>query len=131
MPRRLSIIALLAAWLCASGAMLDGVQVFAWTRMFVRYAQQTTIAEAAAETMDASKPCPICLAVRKARASSNDEAPVVISRNLERVVLLFHEVPPVVFAPEGAPWPHPTQTTAESWSAPVAVPPPRADVLAA
>ena len=34
MRKNLAITSLLFAWLCANGALLDAVQVFAWGKMF-------------------------------------------------------------------------------------------------
>lgn len=125
MPRRLSIIALFAAWLCASGAMLDVVQVFAWAKMFTRYTQAMPVGEAAAETFDPSKPCRICLAVRRARDESKSEQPARIATDVHKVVLVFHEVEAVVFAHNLEGWPETQIAELNTWRAPVPVPPPR------
>ncbi len=67
MRSRLSIWCLLAAWLCANGALLDLEQAYAWARMFAGYVQTLPLGQAAALTLDPSKPCPICRAVQQAR----------------------------------------------------------------
>lgn len=67
MRSRLSIGCLLAAWLCANGALLDLEQAYAWARMFTGYVQTLPIGQAAALTLDPRKPCPICRAVQAAR----------------------------------------------------------------
>lgn len=126
MPRRLSFIALFAAWLCASGAMLDVVQVFAWTRMFTRYAEAMPIEAAAVETLDLTKPCPLCLAIRRARDESQRQQPVDVAANAGKIVLVVHEIEPVLFAPPREPWADALTDTPSSWIAPTPVPPPRA-----
>lgn len=125
MPRKFSIVCLFVAWLCASGAMLDVAQVFAWTRMFATYAQSLPVGEAAVETLDGSKPCPICLAVRRARANAKDPQTPGVVRSAEKMILSLSRAEPVVFAPERETWPPSIALTAESRPSPVPVPPPR------
>jgi hypothetical protein len=67
---RLVATCLLAAWLCANGALLDVGQAYAWAHMFAGYVRTTPIAQAAAETFDPAKPCAICQAVQQAREAS-------------------------------------------------------------
>lgn len=125
MSKRLSIIALFAAWLCASGAMLDVVQVFAWARMFTGYVHTMPLAEAASETLDADKPCPICQAVRRAREDSTNQQPVNAASSVEKLLLAFETTEPVMLAREMESWPESREHTPLSWRAPVPVPPPR------
>lgn len=47
--RRLPIIALLLAWVCANGALLDAAQVLAWAKMFRGYAAVMPAGEALAK----------------------------------------------------------------------------------
>lgn len=125
MSRRFSIIALFAAWFCASGSMLNVIQVFAWARMFAGYTHQMSIEAAALETMDPGKPCPICRAIRRARDQSERKQPANLAVNVEKLVLVLHQVDPVVFDREIEAWPDAEFATPNSWSAPVPVPPPR------
>ncbi len=129
MSRRLSLIALFAAWLCASGAMLDVVQVFAWARMFTRYAETMPVGEAALETMDASKPCPICMAVRRARQESKPKQPASIAGSTTKLDLVCHEAEAPVFAREPEAWPDVGTPTPGARREPVPVPPPRPAVV--
>lgn len=125
MSRRLSIVALFAAWLCASGAMLDLLQVAAWARMFTRYAQSMPVEEAACETVDPQKPCALCLAVRRAREKTKQDAAASVATDTGKLVLVLHEEEPIVFAPEFAPWPEAIVSIPDSWRDAVPVPPPR------
>jgi hypothetical protein len=125
MPRRVSIIALFAAWFCASGAMLDVFQVLAWAKMFTQNTQLMPVAEAVVETFDPNKPCPICMAVRRAREESRREQPANAAREIEKIVLTLHEVDPVILDRESEDWPAALVAAPKTWCIPVPVPPPR------
>lgn len=130
MPRRLSLFCLFAAWLCASGAVLDGVQVYAWGRMFMAYSHQMPVEQAAAETMDGTKPCPLCLALRHAREQSQHQQPVAnVATDVARLILIAEEPAQLVFTREREPWPALAASLPTSRVDPVPLPPPR--VLAA
>jgi hypothetical protein len=127
MSRRLASISLLAAWLCASGAMLDVAQVVAWTRMFAGYARTESIVAAARETFDPGKPCALCRAVSKARDACCDRrAPAVPSAGAEKMVLILERASPFVASPEPTAWPERAPAHAPVREADVPVPPPRA-----
>ncbi|HZZ20982.1 MAG TPA: hypothetical protein VFE25_16525 [Opitutaceae bacterium] len=89
MSRRLASISLLCAWLCASGAMLDVAQAFAWGRMFAGYTKTESVVSAARDTFDASRPCSLCLAVKAAREASSRHSPEVQTTDGSKVVLAF------------------------------------------
>lgn len=121
MRRHFSVCCLFAAWLCANGALLDVAQVFAWARMFAGYAQTESVTAALRSTLDPAKPCPICLAVEKARDASREQQPPAATVALEKIVLICQRAE-ILFAP-AAPreWPE----TAPAWREPVPLPPPR------
>lgn len=124
--KRLSIVALFAAWFCASGSMLDVVQVFAWGRMFSQYTQTMSVAAAAIETMDVSKPCAICMALRRARQeSSQRELPAGIASSSVKIDLVFHEVPTPILARDLEAWLETGVATPRTRTEPVPTPPPR------
>lgn len=129
MPKRLSSICLFLAWLCASGALLDTVQVFAWARMFAGYARTMSVVEAAIETMDPGKPCPICLAVRRARDSQRPKQPAVPPASVARMLLVPVQNEPFVLPSIRPEWPEAVPVAMASWLTPVSVPPPRAPNL--
>lgn len=126
MFRRLSAIILMAAWLCASGALLQIAQVYAWTRMFSGYVQCCGLEDAAVRTFDPAHPCAICRAIeRAAEQRSRHDAPN--AQDLASVkLLLVCETTDTVVPPRDMPgW-----ATAETAALPgpvreVAVPPPR------
>ena len=125
--RRLPTFALLCAWLCASGALLDMAQVFAWTRMFAGYARSESIVAAAKETFDPAKPCALCCAVGKAREASRQHGPAVPAAASERMVLILERPVPFVPASDGRGWPDVKSSRATALSGDVPVPPPKAD----
>jgi hypothetical protein len=125
MSRKLASISLLAAWLCASGAMLDVAQLVAWTRMFAGYARTESIAAAASETFDPGRPCALCRAVSKARDACDRNRPAVPSVGVEKLVLILERASPFVAAPVLREWPEAASARAIVCAADVPVPPPR------
>jgi hypothetical protein len=125
MSRKLASVSLLAAWLCASGAMLDVAQLVAWTRMFAGYARTESIAAAASETFDPGRPCALCRAVGKARDACDRGRPALPSTGLEKIVLILDRASPFVTAPVSREWPEATSARALVRAADVPVPPPR------
>ena len=126
MPKRLSIVCLLAAWLCADGNLLDVTQVVAWARMFAGYAQTHSIAEAAALTVDPSRPCDLCKAVRRARESSEPGHVPAATAAVQKFLFAQPESAALVLSPPGREWPEWLKKTGPTRSEPVPVPPPRA-----
>jgi len=120
--RHLSVLCLLAAWLCANGVVLDIVQVYAWARMFTGYAQAVSLGQAAAETFDPSKPCAICKAVQKARDSAPKQEATSAA---ERITLICQRSRILVAGPSAPEWPDVPPRFAPAWSAPVPQQPPR------
>jgi hypothetical protein len=123
--RRFSAIALLTAWLCASGAMLDLAQVVAWTRMFAGYASTESFAAAASETFDPCKPCALCKAVSHARDASCRHGPVAPSAGGEKLILIYEKSTVFVAGSAKQAWPEAVASRAFVRSAEVPVPPPR------
>jgi len=128
MFRRVSFICMLAAWLCASGALLDTTQVFAWARMFAGYTRTLSIKEAAIQTMDADKPCAICLAVRRARDAERHQPPATVPAPIEKMLLACVQTQLFVFPELRPEWPDAVPEPAVSWRTAVPVPPPRTPV---
>ena len=126
MRRAIAISSLCFAWLCANGAIWDAVQVFAWGKMFVGYVQTMGTGAALSQTLDASKPCPICLTVRKAKATEQQQATPQTERSAERIVLACEVPTALVFAKNDSKWPAVRGLAAPSRTERVPVPPPRA-----
>jgi hypothetical protein len=125
MSRRLSAISLICAWLCASGAMLDVAQVFAWTRMFSDYASVEPVAAALSDTFS-GRPCEICRAVTNAREAAGQRAPAVLSAGGDRMILISERPEVFVAAPTERAWPRVTLVRAVARICDVPVPPPKA-----
>ena len=53
--KKCAITFLLFAWICANGALLDVVQVFAWGKMFSGYAKSMSVSAALKETFDPAR----------------------------------------------------------------------------
>lgn len=125
--RKSSFVFLLFAWLCANGAVLDAVQVFAWGKMFAGYAQTMPLAAALRETFDPAKPCELCSAVATAKEDRGGrQAAAPASDAAVKIVLLCDATPEMTFAAARADWPEAFAFQAPSWREPVPLPPPRA-----
>jgi len=124
--RSFSILCLGIAWICANGAMLDAVQVFAWTRMFAGYACALPVGAALRATFDPAKPCELCVAVAKAKASERRDAPPAAARSAEKLVLAFSTLVPLAFPARPGTWPSAGPESAPARVEPVPVRPPRA-----
>src|SRR5271169_1965340 len=105
MFRRLSAVSLLCAWLCASGALLDLAQAFAWARMFAGYARTASVVAAARRTLDPFQPCAICRAVGRAREASGARGQAVAPAGAQRMILVLESPAPFVAAAPEAGWP--------------------------
>ena len=125
MFKRVSSICLLVAWLCASGTLLDTIQAFAWARMFVNYARTMSIGEAAVQTFDPGKPCPICLAVRRAREAEPHQQSAVAPTSVVKTLLVPAQSELFVLPSIKPEWPDPAPVLMSSWHPRVPVPPPR------
>jgi hypothetical protein len=91
MPRRIAFLSLLCAWLCASGAMLDVAQGIAWAKMFAGYAGRESMAAAARDTFDPSRPCGLCLAVSAAREAASRHVPAVPGAGAEKLIMICQD----------------------------------------
>ena len=126
MRKSVAISSLLVAWLCANGALLDGVQVFAWAKMFAGYAQTMSMAAALRETFDPAKPCEMCVGVAVAKEATKRQVPPTVERSAEKIVLALEAAGRTVLAPLPDAWPPVAVLTALSRRDDVPVPPPRA-----
>jgi len=87
MRQRFALFSLFTAWFLATGSQWDIVQTFAWARMMVGYAQTMPLDEAVAQTFDPAKPCPLCLAVSKAKQQQDRSLPPEINLRTKLVML--------------------------------------------
>jgi hypothetical protein len=125
MNRRIASAALLCAWLCASGAMLDVAQLAAWTRMFAGYAKTESLLAAAKETFDPAKPCGLCRVISKARDASERPCPAAPRPSVEKIVLICEKPAGFVSVRGTDTWPAIRSAVAAERCGEVPVPPPR------
>jgi hypothetical protein len=123
--RTCSIACLFFAGLCAIGGIWNGVQVFAWSRMFAGYARELTVGEALRATFDPAKPCELCRAVSKARETERQQAPLAAERSTEKLLLAFQAPAQILFLPSQPAWPAAPALFAPRRTEAVPVPPPR------
>ena len=126
MRKNLAITSLLFAWLCANGALLDAVQVFAWGKMFAENARTLPLGEALRTTFDPAKPCEFCLGVAAAKETAKQQLPGCVDQSsTEKLVLALHSSARPFFLSPSADWPVTLASVPPSRTEPVPLPPPR------
>ncbi len=121
---RLKVVAVLFAWLLATGVQWDLVQTAGWSRMFFRYAESMSYVQAAQRTFGGEM-CGVCKAVNQAKQQQDAAMPQDGSK--AKLVMLCPPSPRFVFsAPDCTPW-SPSDRHPLSADRPVPpTPPPRA-----
>ena len=126
MWKKSAITFLLFAWICANGALLDVVQVFAWGKMFSGYAKTMSVAASLNETFDPSKPCEMCIGVATAKEDLDQKhVPATLEQSSSKLLLALNAASPFVFVKVPEDWPAERGHTTPSRSETVPVPPPR------
>ena len=126
MRKNLAITSLLFAWLCANGALLDAVQVFAWGKMFAENARTLPLGEALRTTFDPAKPCEFCLGVAAAKETAKQQLPGSVDQpSTEKLVLALHSSARPFFLSPYPDWPVTLASVPPSRTEPVPLPPPR------
>jgi hypothetical protein len=128
MRRTLALTSLFVACLCAIGSVWDVVQVFAWTRMFAGYAAELPVGAALRATFDPAKPCEICRAVARAKATEQRQAPAPVEHAAEKLLLACDAPANLLFLRSRPEWPPAPAESGPQRPAAVPVPPPRARV---
>lgn len=127
MRRRLTIVCLCLAWICANGAIWDAVQVVAWGRMFASNVRVEPLSEALRDTFDPAKPCPLCRAVSKARVGEQKNQPASpVGSEKGKLLLASEESPAITLTMPVREWSELAQPFLVAQSKSVPVPPPRA-----
>ena len=124
--RRVAIVSLFFAWVCANGAIWDAAQVFAWGKMFAGYTQTMGIADALRATFDPAKPCEMCVGVANAKETARQQLPQAVESSAEKLLLALHTSAPIVLVNSAAEWPAVLASAAPVRTESVPVPPPRA-----
>lgn len=126
MRRRISIIALCLAWLCANGTIWNVVQVVAWAKMFRDYSQVMPVAQALQITFDGSAPCELCHFTEKAQDAAREQLPHETAlAGAEKILLATESTAAFVPAAPGSVWPGVFHDAGPARTDPVPVPPPR------
>lgn len=126
MSRKLAIVSLSFAWLCANGVLWDAMQVFAWGKMIAGYAQAMPLGAALRETFDPAKPCEMCVGIAKAKDATQQQAPAPESSAAAKFHLAIHTVESPVFVAAHDAWPATRARLPRERTDPVPLPPPRA-----
>lgn len=121
----LASLCLLFAWLCANGALLETVQLVAWTKMFTGYAQSMSVTAALRATFDPAKPCEMCLGVAAAKETAREQLPQAVEHSAEKLFLALHTPGAVVFQNSPEQWLTTRTIAAPARAEAVPVPPPR------
>jgi len=122
--RTIAITSLVIAWLCANGALLDAMQMVAWSKMFADYAQTMTVGEALRETFNPARKCNLCRHVAKAKEAAQNQLPP-LSEDSAKFVLGLQVVESPIFASEQEEWVVISVKRLAERTDPVPVPPPR------
>ncbi|HVZ66374.1 MAG TPA: hypothetical protein VG936_17560 [Lacunisphaera sp.] len=128
MRRKVSLVCLLLAWLCANGAIWNVVQVAAWARMFEQNVHMMPVARALRITFDGSAPCTLCHISEKARDAEREQLPreAALGDALDKLLLLADDAPAIVLVPSAQTWPQTADAIGLKRVDTVPVPPPRA-----
>ncbi|HEY0862527.1 MAG TPA: hypothetical protein VGD97_00345 [Lacunisphaera sp.] len=126
MRRRISIVALCLAWLCANGAIWNAVQVVAWAKMFHGYSRVMPVAQALKLTFNGEAPCDLCHIAETGKEAAREQLPREEALGAtDKFVLSFQATAPVVLnAPDFA-WPGLVHEAGRLRTESVPVPPPR------
>lgn len=125
MRKNASLAALLLAWLCANGALLDVVQVVAWGRMFSGYRETMSVGAALRATFDPAKPCELCVGVAQAKDVAEKSPAVPAGRAAEKLVLACETPARLIFVSIPTDWPAALASAGPLRTESVPVPPPR------
>ncbi len=118
-------LALLFAWLCANGALLDAAQLVAWAKMFSDYRQTMSVGAAVRATFDPAKACELCVGVASARETAKQQLPGSVEQSAEKLLLALHFPAPVILENTPGAWPAVPASAAPVRTEAVPVPPPR------
>ena len=127
MRRRLSILSLCFAWLCANGALWNAVQVVGWAKMFHDYSQVMPVAHALEITFSGDAACALCHISRTAQDAAREQLPrdTALGGGLEKPLLVSEDAPPVVVTAPDFAWPGVANDAGLTRTEAVPVTPPR------
>ncbi len=127
---RMQVGTVMLVSLLATGVHWDAAQVFAWGRMFSRYSETMTMAQAAKRTFSGEM-CSLCKAVNSAK-QQEQKAPMAPSFVKAKFVMVCLATPALVFArPDRVVWTHIDPPVVSLGRSAPPSPPPRGRVIGA
>ena len=126
MRRKLSLTCLLLAWICANGAIWNGVQVVAWAKMIRDFSQTMPAARAVELTFSGEAPCKLCHLAQSGQDATRDaQSPAALGAGEEKILLIAECEPTPVLVAQDFSWPGVADTAGRTRTELVPVPPPR------
>jgi hypothetical protein len=103
--KRFQLLLVLLAWLMATGAQWDLVQVFGWGRMIVNHSRDMNLINAVKKTFDGEM-CSVCRAVTAAKQQEN-RTTVPNGKFEGKIVLVYQPTAEVILTvPDSVTWAH-------------------------
>ena len=126
MRRKISVLFLLVAWLCANGVVWNAVQVIGWAKMVRDYSEVMPFTQALSVTFSGEAPCDFCRVAESGREQA-EQLPqqATLSAALEKIYFVADGTPVVVLPVPMAAWPVLAAETGALRIEAVPVPPPR------
>ena len=126
MRRKISVICLLVAWLCANGVTWNVVQAVAWARMYRDNARLMPATEALKLTFSGEAPCALCRLAETAKNTADQQLPPdAIGSGSEKFLLACTVPAPVIFVSPDSAWPGVADDVGRVRTDAVPLPPPR------
>ena len=127
MRRKISILCLLVAWLCANGVVWNVVQVIGWSKMLHDYSRVMPVAEAIKLTFSGEAPCDFCRVAETGKDQADQQLPHdILGSPAERIFFVSDCTPLEVVLATDLSWPGLVHEAGLTRTGSVPVPPPRA-----
>jgi hypothetical protein len=124
--RKISVLFLLLAWLCANGVVWNAVQVVGWVKMVRDYSEVMPFTQALSVTFSGEAPCDFCRVAESGREQTQQlPQQATLGAAVEKIFFLADAAPVVVLPAPVASWPVPAAETGSRRGEAVPVPPPR------
>lgn len=124
--RHVSLLCLLAGWICANGVVWNVVQVIGWARMYQDFSQVYSTGEALRRTFDGSGPCHFCRVSQAAEDTAERELPRdVLGAGAEKILLIVDWAPDLVLSAPALAWPATDGQFGQVRPHEIDIPPPR------
>ena len=126
MRRKISVLFLLIAWLCANSVVWNAVQVVGWVKMVRDYTEVMPFTQALSVTFSGEAPCTFCRVAESGREQT-EQLPqqATLGAAMEKIYFVADAAPVVVLPVPVAAWPGLTADAGLRRVEAVPVPPPR------